>query len=431
MSESQYQNQLTFELTETQPTTMQAQTEPSQPKIHSVSSLNLAIKNSLEKEFALVWLQGEISNFKPHSSGHFYFSLKDEKAQINVVMFKGFNSHLKFKPENGLEVIVRGRVTVYPPRGQYQMFCEVMEPVGLGALQLQFEQLKTKLQAEGLFDSKRKKTIPSFPQRVAIITSPTGAAIRDMLNVLNRRYKALEIILVPATVQGSQAPQEIVTAIQQVQKLNSYFNFDVMILGRGGGSMEDLWAFNDEAVARAIASSSIPTVSGVGHEIDFTISDFVADLRAPTPSAAAELIVKNAVDLEDRLMRAQSFLKNYIVRKLQFESQKLNSFRKLLVDPKRKLLELAQRCDEYLNRLEKIMLEKIKFSKNRIVGVASLLDSLSPLKVMDRGYAIVLDSHKKVLKSVKNAKINELIKVQLQDGSLEATIKDIKETRHV
>lgn len=395
-----------------------------EPKVHTVSQLNQAIREQIEGEFKLVWVKGEISNFKPHSSGHFYFSLKDDKAQINAVMFKGFNNHLKFKPENGLEVLVRGKVTVYPPRGQYQIFCEVMEPVGLGALQLQFEQLKAKLQAEGLFEAARKRPLPALPHKVALVTSPTGAAIRDMLNVLSRRYRGLEITLFPAAVQGVAAPNEIVAAIELANRIGG---FDVMIVGRGGGSMEDLWAFNEENVARAIAASQIPTVSGVGHEIDFTIADFVADLRAPTPSAAAELIVKNAADLQDKLLRNFSALRISILKRLQLESQAVRALQKQLVDPKKRLQDYQQRCDELLTRLENAAFTAIDDQKKNILHMAALLDSFSPLKVMERGYSIVKKENK-IINSVQKIKAKDTVTIQFRDGKVTAQIQNKGET---
>src|SRR3984957_18663367 len=282
-----------------------AQAQRTDPEIWSVSDVNKAVKATLESQYKLLWIKGEISNFKPHSSGHFYFSLKDSKAQISAVMFRGFNQGLKFRPQDGLEVIVRGKITVYEPRGNYQIFCELMEPMGAGALQLAFEQLKKKLQAEGLFEAARKRPLPRLPKHVAGVTSPTGAAIRDILNVLGRRFKGLRVTLIPAVVQGDAAPRSVVAAIELACRLP---DVDVMIVGRGGGSIEDLWAFNDERVARAIAASRVPTISAVGHEIDFTIADFVADLRAPTPSAAAELVCRNAAEISDRIQMLSAHL---------------------------------------------------------------------------------------------------------------------------
>ena len=331
---------------------LQAAPEPSseKPTVLSVSQINREIHSLLEGRFPLVWIQGEVSNFKAHSSGHFYFSLKDKKSQINAVMFRGFNSRLKFTPRDGQEVLIRGKVTVYQPRGNYQLFCEVMEPVGAGALQIAFEQLKKKLQGEGLFDREKKRPLPSFPKHIALVTSPTGAALRDMLNVLSRRFKGLQITLAPAIVQGDRAPASLVLALEKVNRLR---DVDVVIVGRGGGSMEDLWGFNDEAVARAIAASKVPVISAVGHEVDFTIADFVADLRAPTPSAAAELVVKNASDLFETISASHKRLRYAMGHHLEHSRQQLDSFQKRLQDPRRTLQDLILKCDDLSLRLEK------------------------------------------------------------------------------
>lgn len=397
--------------------------ETEESKVYSVNELNRAIKDQLEGEFPLIWIKGEISNFKPHSSGHFYFSLKDDKAQISAVMFKGFNRHVKFKPADGMEVLVRGKVTVYEPRGSYQIMCEVMEPVGAGALQIAFEQLKSKLQKEGLFDQAKKRKIPEHSQRVAIVTSPTGAAIRDMLNVLGRRMKNLEVTIFPCAVQGISAQKEIIAGIQTANKIG---NFDVMIVGRGGGSIEDLWAFNEEAVVRAIAASKIPTVSAVGHEVDFTIADFVADLRAPTPSAAAELISRNAADLMGGISMQFKALRNSMNKKIQMEKQKLFHTQKQLVDPKRKLDDLMLKVDELSQRIQNSMQKNIVFKRQLFVRWASVLDSLSPLKVLDRGYAIVKNNKDAIIKDSKKLKQGDEISIQLLKGEVVAEVKSLK-----
>ncbi len=388
--------------------------------VYSVGDLNRAIKDHLEGEFPLIWIKGELSNFKPHSSGHFYFSLKDDRAQVSAVMFKGFNRHIKFKPKDGMEVIIRGKVTVYEPRGSYQVMCEVMEPVGVGALQIAFEQLKQKLSQEGLFDRDRKKQIPAGAQRVAIVTSPTGAAIRDMCNVLERRMKNLEITVFPCSVQGKSAASEIVAAVELANKIGT---FDVMIIGRGGGSIEDLWSFNEEIVARAIASSKIPTVSAVGHEIDFTIADFVADLRAPTPSAAAELISKNAADVSEKVCMQLRAIEAHMAKKLQIEKHRLNALQRQLVDPKRALQDLMIKTDDLSMRLAQAIERNLQFQRQTFARWTALLDSLSPLKVLDRGYAIVKDSMGVVIKDSKKANVGEEIRVELLNGSLVAEVK--------
>lgn len=420
MSDASDLNQLMFNVEPGDELEDDSVEETEEAKVYSVGELNRAIKDQLEGEFQLIWIKGEISNFKPHSSGHFYFSLKDDKAQISAVMFKGFNRHVKFKPADGMEVLVRGKVTVYEPRGSYQIMCEVMEPVGAGALQIAFEQLKAKLQKEGLFDQAKKRKIPEHSQRVAIVTSPTGAAIRDMLNVLGRRMKNLEITIFPCAVQGALAQKEIVKAIEMANKIGG---FDVMIVGRGGGSIEDLWAFNEEVVVRAIAGSKIPTVSAVGHEVDFTISDFVADLRAPTPSAAAELISKNADDLAKTLSMQFKALRQSMNKKLQLEKQKLFHVQRQLVDPKRKLQDLILRVDDLSLRVQNAVQKNITFKKQQFIRWASVLDSLSPLKVLDRGYAIVKNNKDKIIKDATKLKVGEEISVQLLNGKVKASVK--------
>lgn len=415
----------------------------SDPQILTVSDLNKMIRQSLEGQFGLIWVKAEISNFKPHSSGHFYFSLKDDGSQISAVMFRGFNSRLKFKPENGMEVVVRGRVTVYEPRGSYQIFCELMEPVGVGALQLAYEQLKEKLKAEGLFDPSRKKQLPFMPKRIVIVTSPTGAAIRDMLNVLSRRARGLEVTIIPAVVQGAQAPAEIVRAIELAQKVGG---FDVMIVGRGGGSMEDLWGFNDERVARAIANCKIPVISAVGHEVDFTISDFVADMRAPTPSAAAELVVRNATDLLEKLSLIQARLVGLVNKNIQLDKRQLQALEKGLVDPKRRLQDFALRLDELIQRLDLathhlvedkrqlvVILRhrlgdpaaKLQLAHQKLMRLSDLLDSLSPLKVVGRGYSIVKKDHE-VIKESAQLRVGDSVRMQFARGYAKAKIEELE-----
>lgn len=441
-----------------------------EPEIFSVSDVNKAVKTTLESKYKLLWVKGEISNFKAHSSGHFYFSLKDSKAQISAVMFRGFNQGLKFKPHDGLEVIIRGKITVYEPRGNYQIFCEIMEPVGAGALQMAFEQLKKKLQAEGLFDPKRKRPLPVLPHHVAVVTSPTGAAIRDILNVLGRRFKGLKVTLIPAVVQGDAAPPQIVAAIQLAQRLP---DVDVMIVGRGGGSIEDLWAFNDERVARAISTCRIPTISAVGHEIDFTIADFVADLRAPTPSAAAELVCRNATELSERIQTLTARLLRNLNHQREILRHKLEKLTHRLVDPKRRLQDLALRCDDLEQRLalawkasvhrrsarvellhsrlhspeRKVLLLRqrvtllltrlassetrlLESRRSRLGKQASMLDSLSPLKVVERGYSIARKENQ-VVRSIGQLAIGDRMELIFAQGQAEVVVEKLnKETTH-
>lgn len=431
------------------------------PTVLTVEQLNSQIRKTLEGQFSLIWVQGEISGFKAHSSGHFYFQLKDSKSSIKAVMFRGFNSRLKFKPHDGLEVLIRARVTVYEPRGDYQINVEMMEPVGAGALQKAFEQLKSKLSAEGLFDPAKKRPLPAFPKKMVVVTSPTGAVIQDILNVISRRNKFIEIILVPTIVQGEAAAPAICDAIQKAWKIP---DVDVMIVGRGGGSMEDLWCFNDERVARLIAQSPIPIVSAVGHEVDFTIADFVADLRAPTPSAAAELVVKNISDVSDRLTQLQRLLELSWGKVLKQTKLRFQMLGHRLVDPRRRLQELIQRNDELQDRLVlavrnffRSLDSRRRLSESRLVSPArvveklhhrnqlalnslnvgmqnliseskaslrermSLLDSLSPLNTVDRGYAIVSKGGK-VVKSKEQLKNKDVIEINIANGWIKSEV---------
>ncbi len=438
--------------------------ESTQPKILSVSDVNKAIRETLESSYKTIWLKGEISNFKPHSSGHWYFSLKDSKAQISAIMFRGFNQGIKFKPRDGMEVIVRGKITVYEPRGSYQIFCEMMEPVGAGALQIAFEQLKAKLQAEGLFSPEKKRPLPVLPRHVAIVTSPTGAAIRDILNILHRRFKGLRVTVVPAVVQGDKAAGSICAALTLAQQLP---DVDVMIVGRGGGSVEDMWCFNDEKVARMIAACRVPIISAVGHEIDFTISDFVADLRAPTPSAAAELVSKNASQLCEDISNLRKRIVRSFVHDEQLKKQRVFQLSKRLVDPKRRLQDLALRCDELSQRLEssmkryfdrraqqiKLMLHKlpsprqmiqrlvqevdslrshldahasrgIEMRQARLGRLTGMLDSLSPLKVVERGYSITYKEGR-LIRSADQLKKDDLVDIRFAKGQATARIEKV------
>lgn len=438
----------------------------SEPHVYRVSEINSAIRATLEGQFNRIWLRGEISNFKPHTSGHYYFSLKDNDTQISAVMFKGFNSKLKFKPENGLEVLARGKITVYEARGTYQIFCEHLEPVGAGALQKAFEQLKAKLQKEGLFAPERKKALPAYPKHIGIVTSPTGAAIRDILNVLRRRYKAARITLAPALVQGEPAPASIVSAIQLINRLS---DVDVLIIGRGGGSTEDLWAFNDERVARAISASKIPTISAVGHEVDFTIADFVADLRAPTPSAAAELVVKNADEISERVQNLKARLWRAWQTHLRLLRERVFAFSKRLVDPQRKLQDLQLRNDELMVRLEAavfrtvedrrrqviflvqkmgtpkqltdrlmqiVQLLRLKLAtsinntierkKNKMQTAVARLDAMSPLQVVARGYSIVENSKGHVITKAKDVAVGEELNIRLASGRLRTKVTKVE-----
>ncbi|MDD4201859.1 MAG: exodeoxyribonuclease VII large subunit [Candidatus Omnitrophica bacterium] len=373
-----------------------------QKHIYTVSELTKDIRKIIENNFPYLWLEGEISNFKRHSSGHLYLNLKDKDAIIQAVMFKGSADKLQFKPEDGLKITCSGKISVYDQRGQYQIYISSMEPQGLGSLQLAFEQLKEKLKKEGLFDSSRKRPIPFLPAKIGVITSPTGAAIRDILNVLRRRFSNAEIILNPVKVQGNEAKNEIVQAIELFNKRDK---IDVMIVARGGGSLEDLWAFNEEIVARAIANSRIPVISAVGHEIDWTIADFVADFRAPTPSAAAELVLPEKEELLNRISVAKQRLKNALQSTVIQYEQRLDELKEALLFRQENFIRKTKQClDNLIGKLE----------------------VLSPLSTIKRGYSITkADNTGKVLKDIKKIKKGDIIRTRLINGEIVSIVDKI------
>lgn len=384
--------------------------------IISVSELNSLIKEffDLNPMFNSVYVKGEISNFKRHSSGHCYFSLKDEKSVIKAVMFKFNALSLNFEPENGMKVIINARLSSYERDGVYQLYVNEMQPDGVGALHIKFEQLKEKLSKEGLFDEQFKKPLPRFPKTVGVVTSKTGAAVKDIINVIKRRAKNTDIIIYPATVQGADAHKSIVAGIE-------YFNenkVDVMIVGRGGGSIEDLWCFNEEEVARAIFKSSVPVVSAVGHETDYTISDFVADLRAPTPSAAAELCVPHLKDVIGFIETSRSRMYLSLNKNIDLYKNKLDTLKNsnVFIYPKRMLeryeQDIVTRSATLCNAYERIIASK----KESFVRSISSLDSLSPLKVLKRGYTFVEDKEGKVIDSVKKLNTDDIISLKFADG---------------
>lgn len=387
----------------------------------TVSQLTSMVKGTLEENFALVWVEGEVSNLRTPSSGHIYFTLKDENSQIRVVMFKGQGRFLKFKPEDGLHIILRGNITVYEARGEYQILADYIEPVGAGALQLAFEQLKEKLAKEGLFDKARKRPIPMVPKKIGIITSPTGAAIRDMLHILGRRFANLHILIYPVRVQGVEAPPEIV---QGIRDMNTIPDLDAIIVGRGGGSIEDLWAFNDEGVARAIYNSRVPVISAVGHETDFTIADFVADLRAPTPSAAAELVVQNKVDLEERLETVYRRLLHIVKGELNLLHSHIRNLEGRLKTPRDRVNQLLQRLDDMTLRLNLSMRQKLEFTKRKLEREMSLLASLSPLAILSRGYSITTSLETgTIIKEICAVKMGDRVGVRVTDGEMVCCIE--------
>ncbi|HNQ34648.1 MAG TPA: exodeoxyribonuclease VII large subunit [bacterium] len=358
-------------------------------RIYTVTELSQAVRHRLESAFPLVWVEGEVSSLRQPISGHLYFSLKDAGSQLRVVLFRGSAARLRFKPADGLQVLVFGRVSTYADRSEYQVIAQLVEPRGLGALQLEFERLKKKLAAEGLFAPERKRPIPVLIKRLGVVTSPTGAAVRDILKVLKRRNPAIEVVIYPALVQGKGAAAEIVRGIMELNRLGG---FDALLVTRGGGSLEDLWAFNEEPVARAIAESLVPVISAVGHEVDYTISDFVADLRAPTPSAAAELISLHRAETVERIGQLADRLAYLMRSRLAELDRRLKSItgRYGFQRPQELLATLTQRLDDLYERLARGQRNQLSGAGQRWEALARRLDGLSPLAVLDRGYSITL-----------------------------------------
>jgi exodeoxyribonuclease VII large subunit len=394
----------------------------------SVRELTLYIKRLIERDqlLAAVWVKGELSNFKAHTSGHLYFTLKDETTQIKCVMFRSQAARLRFRPESGMSVLVHGNLSVYERDGSYQLYGMEMEPAGVGALHLQFEQLKERLAAEGLFDKERKRALPSMPRRIGIVTAATGAAIRDMITVSRRRFPGVRIVVAPALVQGSEAPQSLIHALLAVSQVAEV---DVVIIGRGGGSLEDLWAFNDERLARAIRECPVPVVSAVGHETDYTIADFVADLRAPTPSAAAELVVPS----RSELLRVIDSLKHRMVglMKRHVEARRLRvkalGERPVLLRPQGRLMQDRQRLDELVRRLGLVSGRTIQGHRQRTASLAGHLEALSPLAVLSRGYSITRASDGAVLRSAALVNEGETVSVLLHKGELQCRVESKRE----
>lgn len=353
----------------------------SEKTVYTISGLNAFIKNELENRFPNLWLEGEVSNLKIPQSGHCYLTLKDEKSQIKAIIFKSTLKGIKFSPKEGQHLLCSGRITVYEPRGEYQIVLETVEPKGVGALQLAFEQLKEKLRKKGWFEQERKRPIPPFPKRIGIVTSPTGAAIRDILQIIQRRHPAVNILIHPVPVQGAEAPAAIAKAIDEMNRIGG---IDVLIIGRGGGSLEDLWAFNEEIVAEAVFNSAIPVISAVGHETDIVISDFVADLRAPTPSAAAELVVKNHLELAEKINLAQSRLISGYRRILNAFRRELEGNQKRIVDPRRLIENYAQKCDDLMERLSVAAVRTLNSRKALFGSLQSLLDFQNPSRKLKR-----------------------------------------------
>ncbi len=399
-------------------------------KIFTVTELTRQIKFLLEENFSSLWLEGEISNLRVPSSGHMYFTLKDSNSQITAVLFKGNSRDLKFKLKDGMAVRVQGQITVYERSGQYQIVVRKMEPKGIGALQLAFMQLKEKLEKEGLFDPARKKPIPLLPEKIGIVTSPTGAAIRDMLNVIERRFSNLHILLYPVRVQGEGAALEIAQAVHNFNKMK---NVDVIIVGRGGGSLEDLWAFNEEPVARALFASKIPIISAVGHEIDWTISDFVADLRVPTPSAAAELVVKQKSEFLNKIELSQERLKGTLTTQLERLTHRVRRAVESYVfrEPLNRVTQFIQRVDELEHRLKKDLKHSVEIQNSSLLGIISKLEVLNPLSILKRGYSITTNlANKGILNRATDVKEGDLLQTQLLYGTILSKVEKIEGVDH-
>ena len=439
-------------------------------RVLTVSELTHAVKDTLEGRFGGLWVEGEISNLRVHTSGHVYFTLKDEEAQVRAVLFRSRMRRVRFEPADGLHVLAFGRLDVYAVRGEYQLVCEVLEPKGLGALQLAFEQLKARLATEGLFDAGRKRPLPVLPRRVGLVTSPTGAAVRDFLQVVTRRFAGLQVLVCPVRVQGDTAAGEIAQALGT---LNRRGDLDVIVVARGGGSLEDLWAFNEEAVARAIAASKIPVISAVGHETDVTIADFVADLRAPTPSAAAELVVREKAELVRQLATLGTRLRRAMGQRTGRVADRLADIRRrrVLTDPGRPLRDWARRVDDLGARLSRAVTRHATRSRERldraarslrpallrapvrhrrqlaanlggrleralrgetarrrraVEALAARLDSLSPLACLARGYAIALLPAGEVVTRAEQVRVGERLAVRLRAGSLGCRVEDVE-----
>lgn len=397
-------------------------------EVLSITQLNEYIRGRMDTDPLLtqVAVRGEISNYKLYPSGHHYFTLKDESSALKCVMFKGNAVRLRFRPENGMKIIAMGRVTVFPRDGAYQLYCAAMAMDGIGDLYAAFEQLKKKLEAQGLFDPTHKKPLPKYPGTIGIITSSAGAAVHDMLRILRKRYPLTRVRLLPVRVQGAEAPGEIAAAIGYA---NHYKLADLLIVGRGGGSIEDLWAFNDERVAQAIYASNIPVISAVGHEPDVTISDFVADLRAATPSNAAELAVPDQDALRQNLDAMSTAMAVALNRQLKAARQHLNTLAQspVLRNPTGYIQQQGKGLELLKNRLISAQNQAINQKKQRYIAAVSKLDAMSPLKVLTRGYSMAQTSAGEVLRSVHQVELRERVSIRLTDGILSATVMDKKE----
>ncbi|MEA1880975.1 MAG: exodeoxyribonuclease VII large subunit [Candidatus Marinimicrobia bacterium] len=388
----------------------------------SVSEITAQIKGLIESHFSSVWVRGEISNFKHHTSGHMYFTVKDNAAELRCVMFRGFNQNIRFKPEDGMDVFLQGKVTVYEPRGQYQLMVQMMEPAGIGTLYLAFEALKKQLASEGLFDESKKQPLPPYPNKIGIVTSRTGAALRDMLNVLTRRAPYIEIVLRPTLVQGNEAAADIIAGIQELESLP---DIDLIIIGRGGGSLEDLWAFNEEVLARGIAACSLPLISAVGHETDVTISDMVADMRAPTPSAAAELAAPSIAELKNQLTHKVERLSLIIQHQLNRIWQQLDHLidRQSLQHPRNILGQTREKLGILTHQLNFSMNHLLSVAQSKLIGFEKELFVLNPTDILHRGYSIAFKEDGSIIRHADDLARGESFVLKTARGSLAAKKK--------
>jgi len=409
----------------------EASAERKDRAVMTVGQVNAYIKQIIDSNSLLanVFIKGEISNFTNHyKTGHFYFTLKDEEGVISAVMFKSAASKLTFLPENGMKVIVRGRVSAYVKSGQYQIYCEAMEPDGIGSLYIAYEQLKRKLEAEGLFSPARKRPLPKIPTRIGIITSPTGAAVRDMINITRRRFPYAEITLYPALVQGADAAPSLIGGLNC---FNTAKSVDVIIIGRGGGSIEDLWAFNDEALARTVAASIIPVISAVGHETDFTICDFAADMRAPTPSAAAEIAVPDTLELKRKIGNIVSHMELALTKRIGANRDSLARLKasRALTSPKNFIDDKRMAVLSLSGMLEQEMKLSLTNKRGQFTSLTASLEALNPMSVISRGYSAVFDEGGKVVKSVKQIKKGDLFTFRTTDGTVKGRAEEISEAK--
>ena len=389
----------------------------------SVSELTNKIKSQIETQFESIWVVGQISNLTYHRSGHVYLTLKDEGAQLPAVVWKTAIAKIKFKLKDGMEIVCRGRLTVFPPHGKYQMVIDELQPKGIGTLELAFQQLKEKLAAEGLFHAARKKPLPHVIRRVAVITSPTGAAVKDFLQILSRRTQMVDVLVVPAKVQGDGAAEEIASALR---KVNDMHGIDCIVITRGGGSIEDLWAFNEEVLVRAVAASAIPVVSAVGHEIDVTLCDFAADIRAATPSEAAERISREDADRRRELVQINRRLNDLIERQLRIAAERLKSVTRhpILRRPEQMIENRRYQLGLYEERLDRLMDHRLQSLRDRLSKASGSLEALSPLSILSRGYTLTENAEGRLIQSANEVAVGDTIRTRFTDGVVESRVGD-------